>query len=184
MTKKRRVFTVTPAHRLFRLPHVPKSEQLRRHVKVKSGTNPATPDIDNSDFIAMYDDWRSKFPGGSILEYIVWYYLTTVKKWENHYQFEYQYPVLGGRTKYGGFVVDFFIPLGQYAWDVNGLRYHLTNPIDRAKVMAEAALLAHRGIKLINLWEDDLIWRTEYVLELALIGMEAQTHRASVGLYA
>ncbi len=186
MTKKKasRVFTITPATHLFRLPHVPKAKQLRSKIKVRTGTNPVTPNIDNADFLAMYAGWRSQYPGGSILEYIVWYYLTTVKKWQNHYEFEYQYPALGGRSKYGGYVVDFFIPLGQLAWDVNGLRYHLTNPIDRAKVMVEAALLAHRGIKLINLWEDDLIWRTDYVIKLALVGMEAQTHTKSNGMYA
>lgn len=183
MTKRNRTNLVPVRPLVFKLPQVPRRASLRAKGRIAPEPKPAVPPDQDVDFMAQYAEWHVQYPGGSLIEYVVWDYLTTEKKWLNHEDFEYQWPVLGGRTQFGGFVVDFYIYVGRFAWNIQGLRYHLQNPEDRAQVQLQAAMLTARGIKTISLWEDDLLYRTDYTLRAALVGQEVQTHKDEVGIY-
>ncbi|MCH8065869.1 MAG: hypothetical protein IIC90_08610 [Chloroflexi bacterium] len=89
----------------------------------------------------------------------------------------YQHPLLGGRTEFGGFVLDFLFPFRSAGWRVLGKRFHLLQPEDRARDSIARALLEDRGIEVIDLWDDDLITRADFVLEAAWEGREVVDRR-------
>lgn len=93
----------------------------------------------------------------------------------------FQHPQLGGRTEFGGFVLDFFLILRRAGWRVLGRRYHLLQAEDRARDLIVEQLLEERGIEVINLWDDDLLVRADYVLNLAWEGREVTERRPGAG---
>lgn len=108
----------------------------------------------------------------SILEFMVWEFLVQKKKQIENVDFIYQYPLLGGRTQFGGFVADFYFPTRQEVWNPAGMQFHWTKTRHRGKDILARALLGGKGIKLIYLWEDDLMNRPAYTLESAWRGEE------------
>ena len=108
----------------------------------------------------------------SMLEYMVWDFLVNKKKQIEDVDFIYQYPLMGGRTQFGGFVADFYFPLRREVWNPAGLEFHWTTAQHRAKDIISRVVLASRGIKEIFLWETDLMNRPEYTLEQAWMGRE------------
>ena len=126
---------------------------------------------------ARWEIWRKRAAGygtGSILEFICWEWLTLKKKQVPDVDFIYQYPLLGGRTQFGGFVADFYFPVQRMVWNPAGLQFHQVNTKDRARDMLAKAQLAGKGVKLIFLWEDDLLQREEYTLQKAWKGEQIQ----------
>ena len=109
---------------------------------------------------------------GSVLEFIVWKWLVQKKKQVEGVDFLYQHPIFGGRTSFGGYLLDFFFPGRSEGWRVNGLRYHRTHPDDRARDKIAAQLLESQGIRVIDLWEDALLTYPDRVLALAWEGQE------------
>jgi very-short-patch-repair endonuclease len=170
----------TPAK--FQLPGIPKKGKFAEAV---GSFNPAVKQgVVDSEFMRRYNEWRSSSPAyqaGSIPEFIVWEYLTKKKNWHDGVDFKYQYNLFGGRTKFGGFVLDFFIVRGQIAINVQGLKYHLERVQDRAKVQLQDAMLAGRGFRVISVWEDDLLERPDYAIEAALRGQATNRHTDDVG---
>lgn len=160
-------------------PPVPGAARLRAGLTIPRIT-PEISKADNADFLARYAAWGL---GGSLPEYIVWEYLVTRKGWRPGIEFVYQASFIGGRTQYGGFVADFLIRPGNMIWNVQGLRYHLTQTKDRAADIVAKAILAGQGYRVLFLWEDDLLERPDYVLEAALRGQESNRHKDDVGLY-
>lgn len=165
------------------LPSVPKKSRLRDKFPGFLPDIPIPQAQDIPDFDRRMAETQAQFAAMSVPEFIVWDYLTRIKKWRNGIEFTYQLPLFSGRTQFGGFVLDFFIREGQLAWNVQGLRYHLEQSRDRAKVQVETAILTSRGYKVVQLWEDDLIERPTFVLEAALIGQESNRHKDDVGIY-
>lgn len=108
----------------------------------------------------------------SILEFLVWEFLTYKKKQIENVDWIYQYPLMGGRTRFGGFVADFYFPMRREVWNPAGLQFHWTDPQDRARDLMAKQVLAGRGIRLLYLWEDDLMNRPDYTLEQAWRGVE------------
>jgi very-short-patch-repair endonuclease len=108
----------------------------------------------------------------SILEFMVWEFLVQKKRQIEGVDFIYQYPLAGGRTQFGGFVADFYFPHRQEVWNPAGMQFHWTKSKHRARDIMARAVLASRGIKLIYLWEDDMMNRPAYVLEQAWQGNE------------
>lgn len=158
-------------------PQVPRSDKLRSRVRVPRSTVPAT---ENAAFMARYAAWQaSGYPQGSMLEYLVWEYLVTKKAMKPGVDFVYQSPVLGGRTQFGGFVVDFFVR-PNLALQPQGEHWHLASPSDRARLRLESSILAGRGIKAIYLWESDLLARSDYAIERALNGQQLNTFRTDL----
>lgn len=117
-------------------------------------------------FIARYEAWQAE-TGGSIPEFIVWEFLTIQKKQVPGMDFYFQAPFMGGRTIFGGFVADFMFPNRREVWQVQGIRWHLEQPADRAKTAIAEAQLTEQGYKVLELWEDDLLERPDFVLNLA-----------------
>jgi len=112
----------------------------------------------------------------SDLEFLVINYLTEKKGYKIGREFEYQTAVGGGRTKYGGFIVDFLIrPF--LILQPQGQRWHLQQPRDRARLRLEGILLAGRGYTVVYLWEDDLLSRPDLTIENALLGRSMNTFR-------
>ncbi len=108
----------------------------------------------------------------SILEFLVWGFLVYQKKLKEDVDFIYQYPLMGGRTQLGGFVADFYFPMRREVWNPAGLQFHWTTAEDRARDQLSRAVLAGRGVKLIFLWETDLLQRTQYTLDQAWLSQE------------
>lgn len=140
------------------------------------GPEPALPDTREEEFRRRYDAWRAQTVG-SIPEFIVWEFLVHIKKQIEGIDFSFQAPQFGGRTEFGGFVLDFYIVRPRYGWRVQGERFHSFFPQDRARDDVSKALLESRGIKILDLWEDDLLVRPIFVLEKAWNGEQVQNIR-------
>ena len=135
------------------------------------------PANEDEDFLQRFTVWHQA-TNGSLPEYICWEFLVFQKKMEPGIDFVFQNPILGGRTEFGGFVLDYFFPATRMGWRVQGERFHRLLSKDRARDDVAEATLSSRGIDpIIELWEDDLITRPIRVLEMALRGQEV-TERA------
>src|SRR3990167_875867 len=183
MVRKRQSFVVPKVPTAPRLPGVPKRSRLRDNFPgyAPDIAIPAPEPI--PDFERRLAEWQARYPRGSTPEFIVWDYLTRRKGWELGREFIYQLAIVGGRTQFGGFVIDFYIRPGNMAWNVQGLRYHLEQPRDRAKVQVQAALMSNRGYRVVQLWEDDLLERPDFTIEAALRGGGTNRNKDEVGIY-
>ena len=63
--------------------------------------------------------------------------------------------------------MDFFFPVRREAWRIQGERFHLLRAKDRAKDSISRVIISSRGLKVIDLWERDLLARPDFVLNLA-----------------
>ena len=126
---------------------------------------PIPPEQDEA-LLARYEMWKSQY-NGSLPEFIVFEYLTIRRKQQPGFDFVFQSPFFGGRTRFGGFIADFAFFNRQEIWMVQGIRWHLQQPIDRAKSFIAEVQLTARGYKVLELWEDDLFQRPVFVLDLA-----------------
>lgn len=170
----RRFFTTIP--RRQRTARVPQAGSVRR-ADAGVGTGLPTLDVEipgnqEENLIARWEVWQQG-PGGSVgslPEFVVWEWLVKRKKQVPGYDFLYQWNVLGGRTAFGGFVADYFLPELGMVWNVQGLQYHYTNPDDRARDKMATTVLASSGFLVVELFEDDLMNRPEYTLERAWLG--------------
>ncbi len=117
-------------------------------------------------FIQGFGNWRAGYPQGTILDFLVWTYLTQTKQWENHYQFEFKYPVLGGHAK-----ADFYVHVDRIVMQVKGFVYGERR--NDALSTATELLMRKQRYRVVNLYEDDLIYRTSFTIENALVGQQA-----------
>ena len=158
--------------RRFNSPAVPLRqrafERAGRVISPFSGirTRIPVPEEGSEFFEQKYAEWRQIF-NGSKPEFIVWEFLTLRKKQRNQIDFFFQHPLLGGRTRFGGFILDFFFPVRREAWRIQGERFHLLRAKDRAKDSISRVIISGRGLKVIDLWEIDLLTRPNFVLDLA-----------------
>jgi hypothetical protein len=134
------------------------------------------PPEEDEQVLARFASWKATY-NGSLPEFIVWEWLVNKKKQRPGIDFIYQHPIFGGRTAFGGFVLDYFFPLQKMGWRVQGLRWHDTNPDDRARDQLAKMLLTSRGILVVDLYEDDLLMRPDLALNLAWQGQQANTAR-------
>ena len=165
-----------------RIPAVPLRrrafERAGRELRPLSGPDIPIPGDQDEDKLQRYQSWRATF-NGSIPEFIVWEFLTLRKKLVNGVDFVFQHPLLGGRTRFGGFILDFFFPLRNEGWRIQGERFHLLTPESRARDRVSRIILENRGIRIIDLFETDLLTRPEFVLALAFDrSVEVQTRKA------
>ena len=130
---------------------------------------------------ARFEAWKVKRgdPQASLPEFIVWEFLTHTKKQVENVDFLYQNPYAGGRTEKGGFVLDFLLIVPQIAWRIQGERFHLFFPQDRARDILAREVLEGRGIRVLDLFENDLMTQPRRTLELAWNGQELQGHVGS-----
>lgn len=142
-------------------------------IRPLAGPDIPIPSNEDEDFNRRYDAWHAR-TNGSLPEYIVYEFLVFKKKQIEGIDFVFQHPLFGGRTEFGGFVLDFFLVFRSEGWRVMGERFHLLQVQDRARDLVAKALLESRGIRVIDLFENDLLTRTEFVLRLAWEGREVQ----------
>jgi len=142
-------------------------------IRPLAGPSIEIPANEDEDLERRFEEWHAR-TNGSVPEFICYEFLTYVKKQEEGVDFVFQHPLLGGRTEFGGFVLDFFFPMQGMGWRVQGERYHLFEAPDRARDLVARTLLESRGIQVIDLFEDDLLTRSDYVLNLAWEGREVQ----------
>lgn len=128
-------------------------------------------------FLARFEAWREQ-TGGSLPEFVVWEFLTVNKRQQPGTDFVYQHPLFGGRTRFGGYLLDFYFPDRREGWNVQGERYHLEAPASRARDAIMKARLTAEGLKVLLLWEDDLLTRPDFVLTLAWERSEDVVSRA------
>ena len=126
---------------------------------------PIPPEQDEA-LLRRFEGWKSQF-NGSLPEFIVFEFLTIEKKQVSGVDFIYQYSIFGGRTRFGGYILDYYLPLRLEGWRVMGERFHLEQPDDRARDAIQKAQLSGQRIRTIDLWEDDLMSRRDLVLNLA-----------------
>ncbi len=79
----------------------------------------------------------------------------------------FQHPLFGGRTRFGGFILDFYFPGRREGWRVMGERWHQEQATDRARDALAKVQLAGEGIQIVDLFEDDLLSRPVLILNLA-----------------
>lgn len=131
--------------------------------------DPPLPDEFDVELQRRWQAWQqSHGQRGSILEYICWDWLTHKKKLREHVDFFYQWDVLGGSK----FTVDFYFPSARLAWFIDTVRFTLANPRDRAASGAAKAKVLADDITPIAILEQDILTRTQFVLENALEGRQ------------
>lgn len=126
---------------------------------------PIPPEQEES-LLARFEIWRAKW-NGSLPEFIVFEWLVIRKKQVPQIDFVFQHPLFGGRTQFGGFVLDFYFPGRREGWRVMGERWHMEQASDRARDAIARVQLAGEGLRIVDLFEDDLLERPELVLSLA-----------------
>lgn len=148
-----------------------------REVRPFAGSDFPVPETQLEEFQLRFETWKQLRANnlGSVLEFIVYEFLVFVKKQKDGIDFLFQSPFLGGRTEFGGFVIDFLLPAKGLALQPQGARWHLQQPQDRARILLEQELLASQGIRAIYLWETDLLTRPDFTLEAAWDGVQLQT---------
>jgi hypothetical protein len=127
------------------------------------------------NFIQNYGDWRAAYPQGSVLDFLVWTYLTQTKQWQNHYQFEFKYPIMGGQAH-----ADFYVHVDRIVMQVKGFVYGERR--NDALSTAQEALMRKQRFRVVSLYEDDLIYRTDYTIENALTGQQAMGKESPKGV--
>lgn len=153
-----------------RRPRVPGAEEAveREGLPLRPLAGPDIPIPPEQDeaLLQRFEVWRASW-NGSLPEFLVWEFLVITKKQLQEVDFYFQHPVFGGRTRFGGYILDYFLIRRQEGWRVQGERFHLEQPQDRARDAIMKVQLTSQGIRLIDLWEDDLMTRREFVLNLA-----------------
>ncbi|KKN84453.1 hypothetical protein LCGC14_0289150 [marine sediment metagenome] len=153
-----------------RTPRAPGRKEAfeREGVELRPLAGPAIPIPPEQEeaLLARYEGWKAQW-NGSLPEFLVFEFLTIEKNLIPNFDFVFQHPLFGGRTRWGGFILDFFFNMRQEGWRVMGERYHLEQPADRARDAVAATQLMAQGIKVIDLWESDLMTRRDFVLNLA-----------------
>ena len=168
-------------------PEVPESPLLSRRFRVpglafelRPLTGPAIdiPAEQDEELQARFEAFKAGL--GQLIslpEFIAFEFLLYKKQQIENVDFTFQSPILGGRTEFGGFVLDFFIIGPRYGWRIQGERWHLLQPASRARDDVARALLESDGIRVIDLWEDDVITRSDFVLEKAWMGEQVKNVR-------
>ncbi len=164
-----------------RAPGIPKTPYASRRfgvagreIRPLSGPEIEIPANEDEDFLRRYTVWEAQ-TAGSLPEYITWEWLVFKKRLQPGLDFVYQDPIFGGRSEFGGFLLDFFFPSQSMGWRIQGERYHLREARSRALDIISKELLVGRGIEIIDLWESDLLTRPNFVLDLAWRGLAVQS---------
>lgn len=141
-------------------------EEEGRELRPLAGPEIPIPPEQDEALLARYEIWRARW-NGSLPEFLVWEFLVITKKQVPQVDFVFQHPLFGGRTRFGGYVLDYYFPNRLEGWRVMGERFHLEQPEDRARDAIMRVQLMAQGMKVIDLWEDDLMTRRDFVLQLA-----------------
>ena len=129
------------------------------------------PQETEDDRVARWQEFRAKTQA-SYPEFLCWEWVVKKKALQPDIDFYFQYPFMGGRTAFGGFVLDFFFPNIGLAWFIQGLHFHFTKSTDRARDLMAVKLVSDRGIEVVQVFEDDIMNRLDFTLENAYMGRQ------------
>lgn len=168
-----------------KFPQPPRTPVLKRRGRAPGGLElrplrgPAVdlPEDVEANRLTRWEAFRAH-SAASYPEFICWEWLTKRKKLKPDVDFIFQDPILGGRTQFGGFVLDFYFPFMRMAWFIQGLQFHHTKPEDRARDLLATTIVSNRGILVIEIFEDDIFQREEYTLSRAFRGVQVSRRRA------
>lgn len=149
-------------------PRIPRIGRKTGPTPLKGPAVPLPADAEE-DKQARWQQFRS-FTAASFPEFICYEWLTKKKKLKPQSDFFFQAPVFGGRTQFGGFILDFYFPDKRMAWFIQGLQYHYVKTKDRARDVLARAAIAARGLLVVEIFEDDLLQREEFTLSRAFRG--------------
>lgn len=124
-----------------------------------------------------WQNFRATRRAASYPEFICFEWLENRKGLIENVDFVFQYPLFGGKTQFGGFVLDFFFAGKQMAWFVQGLQFHYVDPKDRARDKLAKLMVSSRGVHVVELFEDDLLQRDEYTLRSAWEGRQVSRNQ-------
>lgn len=162
---------VPQAPRYPRVPEPPGQDFLAvPETAILAGPKVKVPPDEEALRYERWQQFRASRRAASYPEFICFEWLEQVKNLEEGIDFVFQYPVLGGKTRFGGFVLDFFFPGRQLSWFVQGLEFHYVDSEDRARDRLAKALVSSRGVVAVEVFEDDIIQRTKLTLEKAWNG--------------
>ncbi|KKN83861.1 hypothetical protein LCGC14_0295140 [marine sediment metagenome] len=156
------------------------AEREGRELRPLSGSGFPIPPEQEEALLQRFEVWKAKW-NGSLPEFIVWEFLTIDKKQIPDVDFLFQHGIFGGRTRFGGYILDYFLERRLEGWRVMGERFHLEQPEDRARDFIMKTQLMSQGIKVIDLWETDLLTRRDFVLSLAWERSASVKSRAPFG---
>lgn len=171
--------TQTPqAPRNPEAPKIPGKQYLgRTPARIFAGPRVALPEDEEDKRKADWEAFRAGRRAASYPEFLCFDWLERVKKMTENVDFVFQFPVMGGKTRFGGFVLDFFFPGRGLAWFVQGLEFHFVDPQDRARDRLARAIVSGRGVRVVEVFEDDIIQRTNLTLERAMNGEQVGGRR-------
>ncbi len=109
---------------------------------------------------------------GSKPEWAIYWALTQSLKMVEGEDFYYQWDVYGGRTQYGGAVVDFFVPDLMVAIGVQSKFYHSQVVAQRMQDEMIRMSLEGDGVRLVYIDETDAINDPVYYTKEALAGVD------------
>lgn len=82
---------------------------------------------------------------------------------------------MGGRQLAGGAVVDFEFPAFMLAWRIQGEKWHVGDPAKEAHDEMQKLSLASAGYTVVDVFAQDALERTDWVLGNAIIGIQVRT---------
>ncbi len=107
---------------------------------------------------------------GTLPEWRVYFWLT-----KHNIEFDFQSSMMGGRLQLGGLVSDFLLPQRSppMVLNVQGIFWHYFGPnADRQKDQRQQDQLENMGYQVINLDEDMILERLDYVMRAAMQGID------------
>lgn len=120
------------------------------------------------DFLKWEAEW-----GGTLPEYVAFRWLEH-KGLVSYEDFQFQSSSMGGRQMLGGAVVDFDFPAYRLAWRIQGEKWHVGDPAKEASDELQKLALTMHGYTVIDVFAQDVLERTEWVLSNALAGIEVR----------
>ena len=148
-----------------------------RELRPLRGPEIALPGDQEAERQQRWEAFRA-MQAASYPEFICYEWLIYKKRQIPNVDFIFQSPIFGGRTEFGGFVLDFYFPDREMAWFIQGLRFHFTKTTDRARDFLAKAAVAAKGIIVVELFEDDILMREDYTLGHAWQGQQVSRSRA------
>ena len=124
-----------------------------------------------ASLLERYEAWGG-ISRGTFPEFLAYTWLTDRKKLTEGADFLFQSSQFGGRRTFGGAVIDFLLVRTDVVWRIQGERFHLLEPASRTHDILQKILLVDQGFTVVDIWVDDLLTRTDYVLENAYEGRE------------
>lgn len=139
---------------------------------------PVVPDptIEEEEEVEDYDFliWQGRW-GGTYPEYKAFAWLAK-EGYEPGIDFIFQSSQMGGRQLYGGAVVDFDFPWFPLAWRIQGEHWHIGNPATEGRDAMQKLALTSYGYTVVDIYAQDVVQRTDWVLENAIQGIQVRTY--------